>query len=166
MGLLNRVTIVWEAAIATVLAVASVLVAPLLGLDSASFLVGLIIGLVAAGTFLIVRVLEPVERGLDGLNDGTFEPNNPLRFRCEQLLADAQSGRALVKALSGSADKNAISAAQVSFAADQLKLQLDLQVQETWPCKTGKRVSRGAKRLPPRLIAFAWCTSNPVKTCV
>ena len=37
----------------------------------------------------------------------------------------------MVKTLSGSADKNAISAAQVSFAADQLKLRLDRQVEET-----------------------------------
>ncbi|SOB78305.1 methyl-accepting chemotaxis protein [Marinobacter sp. LV10R510-11A] len=131
MGLLDRVTVFWGSAIAIVLAVASVLVAPLLGLDPASLSIGLVIGLVAAAAFLIVRVLEPVDRGLDGLNNGTLDENHPLRSKCEQLLADARSGRALVEALSGSADKNAISAAQVSYAADQLKLQLDLQVQET-----------------------------------
>lgn len=131
MGLLDRATVFWGSAIAIVLAVASVLVAPLLGLDPASLSIGLVIGLVAAAAFLIVRVLEPVDRGLDGLNNGTLDENHPLRSKCEQLLADARSGRALVEALSGSADKNAISAAQVSYAADQLKLQLDLQVQET-----------------------------------
>lgn len=131
MGFLDRATIFWGGAIATVLAVACVMVAPLLGLDPASLFIGLILGLVVAGAFLIVRVLEPVERGLAGLNDGTLNQIHPLRSQCAQLLADAQSGRALLAALSGSADKNAISAAQVSFAADQLKLQLDLQVQET-----------------------------------
>ena len=131
MGLLDRATVFWGCSIAIVLAVASVLVAPLLGLDPASLSIGLVIGLVAAAAFLIVRVLEPVDRGLDGLNNGTLDENHPLRSKCEQLLADARSGRALVEALSGSADKNAISAAQVSYAADQLKLQLDLQVQET-----------------------------------
>lgn len=131
MGLLNRATIFWGGAIAIILAVASLLVAPLLSLDPASLFIGLIIGLVVAGTFLIMRVLEPVEHGLAGLNDDTLDQDHPLRSQCEPLLADARSGRALVKALSGSADKNAISAAQVSYAADQLKLQLDLQVQET-----------------------------------
>ena len=78
-----------------------------------------------------MRVLEPVDRGLAALTDGTLEENHPLHSRCQQLLADAQSGQELVKSLSGSADKSAISAAQVSYAADQLKLRLDLQVQET-----------------------------------
>lgn len=131
MGLLDRATIFWGSAVAIGLAVASVLVAPLLSLEPASLLIGLIIGLIFASAFLIVRVLEPVDRGLAGLNDGTLEEHHPVRSRCAQLLEDAQSGRALINTLSGSADKNAISAAEVSYAADQLKLRLDLQVRET-----------------------------------
>jgi len=131
MGLLDRATIFWGSAITIFLAVASGLVASLLGLDPASVVIGLVIGLGAAAVFLIVRVLEPVDRGLVGLNDGTLDENHLLRSRCEQVLANAQAGKALVGALAGSADKNAISAAQVSYAADQLKLQLDRQVQET-----------------------------------
>ncbi|WP_298448540.1 methyl-accepting chemotaxis protein [uncultured Marinobacter sp.] len=131
MGLLHRAAVFWGIAIAIVLAVVCVLVAPLLGLDPVSLSIGLLIGLVAATAFLIVKVLAPVDHGLDSLNDGTLEGNHPLRARCEKLLADAQTGKALAGALSGSADKSAISAAQVSYAADQLKLRLDLQVQET-----------------------------------
>lgn len=131
MGLLSRATIFLGSAVAIVLAVTSIRVAPLLSMDPASVFAGLIVGLGAATVFLIVRVLEPFERGLSGLIDGTLEENHPLRSRCEQLLTDARSGRGLVEVLSDSADKNAISAAQVSYAADQLKLQLDLQVQET-----------------------------------
>ena len=131
MGLLDRAAVFWGGAIGITLAIASALVAPLLGLDPASLVIGLAIGLVAAAGFLIVRVLEPIDRGLKDMNSGTLEEAHPLRSRCQALLADAQSGRALVEALSGSADKNAISAAQVSFAADQLKVQLERQVQET-----------------------------------
>jgi len=131
MGLLDRATIFFGSAIALVFAVAGFLMAPFLGLDAASLLIGLIIGLIVAALFLVMRVLEPVDRGLAALTDGTLEENHPLHSRCQQLLADAQSGQELVKTLSGSADKSAISAAQVSYAADQLKLRLDLQVQET-----------------------------------
>ena len=131
MGLLDRASILWGLAVAVVLAIISAVVAPLLGLEPASTLVGLVVGLVAAGGFLIVRVLEPTERGLKALNDGTLAEDHPLRAQCRQLLSDAKAGRALVETLSGSADRNAISAAQVSFAADQLKIRLDRQVEET-----------------------------------
>lgn len=131
MGLLDRATVFWGSVIAVVLAVVSFVVAPFLGLHPASLVIGLVIGLVAAAALLIVKVLEPVNRGLAGLNDGTLAENHPLRTRCERLLEDARSGRELIKTLAGSADKNAISAAQVSHAADQLKLRLDLQIQET-----------------------------------
>lgn len=131
MALLDRTTLLWGTAIALVAAVAAVLVAPVLGLDPASVAVGLISGLTLAGGYFILRVLEPVERGIRALNDGSLPDDHPLRGQCGELLADARAGRALVETLSGSADQNAISAAQVSFAADQLKLRLDRQVQET-----------------------------------
>jgi methyl-accepting chemotaxis protein len=118
-------------AVAGLLAVVCAAVAPLLGLEITSMLIGFVVGLVAAGGFMIVRVLEPTERGLKALNNGTLAEDHPLHAQCHQLLADARAGRALVETLSGSADRNAISAAQVSFAADQLKLRLDRQVEET-----------------------------------
>ncbi len=131
MGLLDRASILWGVALAVVFGIVCTLVAPLLGLEPASLLIGLVVGLVAAGGFLVVRVLEPTERGLKALNDGTLAEDHPLRAQCRQLLSDAKAGRALVETLSGSADRNAISAAQVSFAADQLKIRLDRQVEET-----------------------------------
>lgn len=130
MGLLDRKTALWGCAAAISIAVVGVLVAPLMGLEPASLFIGLIIGLVAATAFLIVRVLAPVDSGLDGLNDGTLEENHPLGSRFAHLLSDARSGKALVDALAGSADKNAISAAEVSYSVDQLRLRLDRQVQE------------------------------------
>ena len=131
MGLLDRTSILWGVAIAVVVAVAGVLGAPVVGLEPVSVLIGLLVGLVVAGGFLILRVLEPTERGLRALNDGSLAEDHPLHAQCAQLLADARAGRALVETLAGSADRNAISAAQVSFAADQLKLRLDRQVSET-----------------------------------
>ncbi|SHK32659.1 methyl-accepting chemotaxis protein [Marinobacter antarcticus] len=131
MGLLDRASVLWGVALAVILAVVCAVVAPLLGLEIASISIGLVAGLLAAGGFLVVRVLEPTERGLKALNDGTLADGHPLQAQCRQLLADANAGRALVETLSGSADKSAISAAEVSYAADQLKLRLDLQVQET-----------------------------------
>ena len=131
MGLLDRASVLWWMAVAGLLAVVCAAVAPLLGLEITSMLIGLVVGLVAAGGFMIVRVLEPTERGLKALSNGTLAEDHPLHAQCHQLLADARAGRALVETLSGSADRNAISAAQVSFAADQLKLRLDRQVEET-----------------------------------
>ncbi|PCM45096.1 methyl-accepting chemotaxis protein [Marinobacter sp. ANT_B65] len=131
MALLDRASIIWGMAIAVIFAVVCALVAQVLGLDLASILIGLVVGLVGASGFIIVRVLGPAELGLKALNDGTLADDHPLQTQCQQLISDAKAGRALIETLSGSADRNAISAAQVSHAADQLKLRLDLQVQET-----------------------------------
>lgn len=131
MALLERTTIIWGMAFAGVAATVGALVAPLLGLEPASVFIGLIGGLALASGYFIIRVLEPIERGVSGLNDDSLPENHPLRRQCGELLADARAGRALVETLASSADRNAISAAQVSFAADQLKLRLDRQVQET-----------------------------------
>ena len=92
---------------------------------------GVVIGLVVATAYLVLRVLEPVERSIKQLNAGELSADSPLGKQCASLLADAKAGRALVETLSGSADKSAISAAQVSYAADQLKIRLDRQVSET-----------------------------------
>ncbi|WP_370232047.1 methyl-accepting chemotaxis protein [Marinobacter nauticus] len=131
MGLLDRTAIIWGVGIAVALGIACILVAPLMGLDAASLSIGLLVGLAAAAGYLVLRVLEPIERGINDLNDGSLADNHPLRAQCAQLLADARAGKALVETLSASADKNAISAAEVSFAADQVKQRLDRQVEET-----------------------------------
>ncbi|MFL1464847.1 methyl-accepting chemotaxis protein [Marinobacter sp. DUT-3] len=131
MGLLLR-PVAWKGAIfAVVVAIIGVLAAPVTGLDAISLLVGILVGLVVATGYLVLRVLEPVERGLKELNSGQLSDGNPIADQCGQLVSDARVGRALVETLSGSADRNAISAAQVSYAADQLKLRLDRQVEET-----------------------------------
>ncbi len=131
MSFLDRAAMLWAIVLAGTLCVVCSLVAPLLGLDTVSLLTGLIAGLVVASVWFVLRVLDPLERGLVGLNDGSLTDDHPLRKPCARLLADADTGRKLVKALSGSADGNAISAAEVSWAVDQLKLRLDRQVEET-----------------------------------
>ena len=131
MGLLNRSDILWGVVAAVVIAVAAGVVAPLLGLEPGSVLIGLVLGLMAAGLYLIIRVLEPVERGIRQLNTGELDDDHPLARQCGALLSHARAGRALVEALSAGADQNAIATAQVSFAADQLKIRLDRQVEET-----------------------------------
>ena len=131
MGLLSRPVLVVGVSVAVVVAFGAFLVAPLIGLDSASLVAGVVIGLAVATADLVLRVLEPVERSIKQLNAGKLPADSPLGKQCASLLADAKAGRALVETLSGSADKSAISAAQVSHAADQLKNRLDRQVSET-----------------------------------
>lgn len=131
MGLLSRPVLVVGVSVAVVVAFGAFLVAPLIGLDSASLVAGVVIGLAVATAYLVLRVLEPVERSIKQLNAGKLPADSPLGKQCASLLADAKAGRALVETLSGSADKSAISAAQVSHAADQLKNRLDRQVSET-----------------------------------
>ncbi|WP_336366183.1 methyl-accepting chemotaxis protein [Marinobacter sp. C2H3] len=131
MGMWGRSTVLGGAVAAVVATAVAAGVAPMLGLDAVSAALGVIVGLAVAGTFLVLRVLEPLERGLRGLNDGTLPEDHPVRRQCADLLAQAKAGRALVETLSGNADRNAISAAQVSMAADQLKQRLDQQVEQT-----------------------------------
>ncbi|MDK8463664.1 methyl-accepting chemotaxis protein [Marinobacter sp. SS13-12] len=131
MGLLSRPILFMGVSVAVVVAIVATMGAPLIGLDGSSVLAGLVIGLVVATAYLVLRVLEPVERSLKQLSAGELSDESLLGKQCSGLLAEAKAGRALIEALSGSADKSAISAAQVSFAADQLKVRLDRQVSET-----------------------------------
>ncbi|MEC7816880.1 MAG: methyl-accepting chemotaxis protein [Pseudomonadota bacterium] len=131
MGILDRATIFWGVGSAIGLGIIGALVAPMLGLDVGALLIGLIIGLVGALAYFIVRVLAPLDRSLVELNEGTLADDHALHARFERLLSEARAGRALVDTLSESADRNAISAAEVSFAADQVKKRLDRQVEET-----------------------------------
>lgn len=116
---------------ALLLAIMGFVLAPFMGLDAISVLVGLTIGMAVASGFLVLRVLEPMERGFQRMLNGETVPDNPFGEAGRQLVADAETARSLIHRLSANADANAISAAEVSYASDQLKLRLDQQVQET-----------------------------------
>lgn len=131
MGLLNRPVLLVGVSVAIAVALVAMLGAPLIGLDGSSVLAGVLVGLVVATAYLVLRVLEPLERSLTQLSAGELSADSALGKQCAGLLTEAKAGRALIEALGGSADKSAISAAQVSFAADQLKVRLDRQVTET-----------------------------------
>ncbi|MDC0661611.1 methyl-accepting chemotaxis protein [Marinobacter sp. SS21] len=105
--------------------------APMLGLDPLSIVAGVILGLAAATGFLVLRVLEPLEHGLRQMLEGEVTADNPLGEPGQKLVADAETARSLIRRLSANADANAISAAEVSHASDQLKQRLDQQVRET-----------------------------------
>src|SRR5690606_41110944 len=102
MGLLDRKTVLWGAGVALLLGIVCFMVDPVLGLDLASLLVSLVVGLVAAAGDFIIRVLEPVERGIQGLNDGSHPAEHPLYNQCQQLLTEARAGRVLAASLSES----------------------------------------------------------------
>ena len=110
---------------------AGVLIAYVTAIDLASIMIGLAAGLAVASVFVTLRILAPAQRSLIRLSQGQLAPGHPLASLCAQLLSDAKAGRALLENLRHSANTNAISAAEVSYAADQLKLRLDRQVKET-----------------------------------
>ena len=91
---------------------------------------GFLLGVALAVLYLGFRVLGPIARGFEHATseDGGVSPI--LARLCPALARDADTGRKLVDALSSDADANAISAAEVSFAADQLKGRLDRQVDD------------------------------------
>lgn len=131
MQFIGRAAIIAVCAIALVVAVLGYFMSPMLGLDAASLVVGLILGLVVATLVLVIRVLDPMERGFARLEAGDEEEGNPAAKWIPSLLQRARAGQSLVDSLASGADANAISAAEVSFAADQLKSRLDRQVAET-----------------------------------
>ncbi|WP_203141587.1 methyl-accepting chemotaxis protein [Marinobacter mangrovi] len=101
------------------------------GLDLTALLIGLILGLSVATLIIVVRVLDPLEQGLARLEAGeTPAPQNPVARLCPSLMGRGSGGE-LIRSLTAGADANAISAAEVSFAADHLKARLDRQVEET-----------------------------------
>jgi methyl-accepting chemotaxis protein len=110
---------------------AGVLIAYVTAIDLASIMIGLAAGLAVASVFVTLRILAPAQRSLIRLSQGQLAPGHPLASLCAQLSSDAKAGRALLENLHQSANTNAISAAEVSYAADQLKLRLDRQVKET-----------------------------------
>ena len=74
--------------------------------------------------------MTPLIATVDRLARGELDQRHPWYSRLNPLLEQAAAGRALVETLSSSADQNAVSAAEVSWAADQLKQRLDQQVNE------------------------------------
>ena len=93
MGFLERPVLVAGATLALGVAVGAALVAPLIGLDIASVMVGVVLGLAIASVYFVLRVLEPLERGLKLLDSGQLPEKSPLRGRCPRLLAEAEAGR-------------------------------------------------------------------------
>ena len=130
MGLLDRFNTM-GVAVAVVLACNHPLVAPLLGLEPASTLVGLVVGLVAAGGLLIVRVLEPTagaqgpERWHAGRRSSAPGPVSAVAFRCESRAGSG--GYPLRKARTGTL----FPPRKSRLPADQVKIRLDRQVEET-----------------------------------
>lgn len=74
--------------------------------------------------------VAPGRQALQQMARGDLSESHPLHPHFRTLLEEAAAGRALTDTLSGSADQNAVSAAEVSWAADQLKQRLDRQVSE------------------------------------
>ncbi|WP_165855582.1 methyl-accepting chemotaxis protein [Marinobacter sp. JSM 1782161] len=117
---------------ALVIALVPALAGYFLGLDMIALITGLILGLAIAALVLVVRVLYPLEKALvDAEAGGAVPESSPLMKLCPSLAAGSRAGGGVVDSLAGSADANAISAAEVSHAADQLKSRLDRQVEET-----------------------------------
>ncbi len=130
MGGLSRSVLRGVLLLGAVTVVVAALLFHFLGLDWPSVSVGTILGLLVAGGFMMFRGLIPLERSLDLLNEGKLDASDPLAAHCENILSQATLGKVLIESLSDTADKNAVSTAQISFAADQLKIRLDRQVAE------------------------------------
>jgi len=117
-----------------VIGAATVLVAALLfyvfGLDWVAVSIGVVIGLLVSGGFLMLRALIPLETGIRLLSEGKLDSSGPAARELGPLIDKVSAGEVLMESLSGTADKNAVSAAEVSFSADQLKRRLDQQVEE------------------------------------
>jgi methyl-accepting chemotaxis protein len=131
MVFLNRTTKVWGLLALLVALAGCALIGLGTAIDLTSIMIGLVSGLMVAAFFVILRILAPAQRDLVHLSKGQLAADHPLASLCAELLSDAKAGRALLENLRHSANTNAISAAEVSYAADQLKLRLDRQVKET-----------------------------------
>ncbi|MDX1756538.1 MAG: methyl-accepting chemotaxis protein [Marinobacter sp.] len=131
MRLLKGRVAVAGAIVALLLAIVGHSLALFLTLEPISILIGLTLGMAVATGFFVLRVLEPLDRGLQCMLKGELDPDNPLGEAGRKLVTDAETARSLIRRLSANADANAISAAEVSYNSDQLKLRLDQQVRET-----------------------------------
>ena len=101
-----------------------------LGLDWVAVSIGVAVGLVVAGGYIMLRALIPLETAIRLLSEGTLTPSDRMADQFGSALEKVSAGKVLMESLSGTADRNAVSAAQVSFSADQLKRRLDQQVEE------------------------------------
>lgn len=89
----------------------------------------LVTGMIAATLWWRV-VMTPLLATPERLARGELDRRHSWYPRLQLLIEQAAAGAALVDTLSSSADQNAVSAAEVSWAADQLKQRLDQQVGE------------------------------------
>ncbi|MEH6354720.1 MAG: methyl-accepting chemotaxis protein [Marinobacter sp.] len=131
MVFLDRAAKGWGLLTLLVTLVGSALIAFVTAIDLVSIMIGLALGLTVASFFVTLRIFAPAQRSLIQLSQAQLAKGHPLASLCAQLLSDAKAGRALLENLRHSANINAISAAEVSYAADQLKLRLDRQVNDT-----------------------------------
>ncbi|SFR53019.1 methyl-accepting chemotaxis protein [Marinobacter daqiaonensis] len=131
MGVSNRFLAV--AGLLAIVLVAAITAGTLALAGGGAWMAAVVSGLAALLVIAIAwrLVLVPSERALQALAEGRLDSSDPLYARFRGLLRDADTGRVLTETLSASADQNAISAAEVSWAADQIKQRLDRQVGET-----------------------------------
>lgn len=91
----------------------------------------LLIALLLVTTLVLYAItIAPTRAAINTLGKDTPVNSNWLSSKLEQLIKGCQSGQEVGDRLSSSSNQNAISAAEVSHAADKLKNQLDTQVQE------------------------------------
>ncbi|MEX0606211.1 MAG: methyl-accepting chemotaxis protein [Marinobacter sp.] len=130
MSLITRGVAVRCTAILGAVLVAVLVLASFLKISLASVLLAFIAGAVAmlGGLYF---VLAPLNRDMVRVAEARHDELEILPHLCPKLIQEASSGRAIFETLSSGADANAISAAEVSFAADHLKTRLDRQVEET-----------------------------------
>ena len=117
------------------------------GLDWAAVCLGVIVGLVVASGYLMLKALVPLEQGIRKLNEGSLDPADPFAAQCQAALTRATAGQALVDTLAGNADSNAQSTAQVASDADHLKSQLDHQVTGTISAEGRKSLTDAIDRV-------------------
>ncbi|WP_166268104.1 methyl-accepting chemotaxis protein [Marinobacter caseinilyticus] len=107
-----------------------VLLSSLLNWSLPGMLSGFLGGLVVLAVCLGM-VTSPLKADQAAVARGQTHDLKVLPLLFPKLLREAEAGRNIMAALSSGANANAISAAEVSYAADHLKKRLDHQVKET-----------------------------------
>ena len=86
---------------------------------------------VLGGLAVAVPLTTLLNRVLREAGQGSLDESSLLRGVMPELFRKARTGEALEQTLVEGADANAVSAAQVSYAADRLRSRLDRQVENT-----------------------------------
>lgn len=131
MGMPNRFLVVAGLLSLLAIAVAAGVVSHLSAGNSWLVLMLTAVVVVLVGVFWWRWLVVPVREATGQLSRGQLAPTHRWYPHLEPLLEQAAAGRTLIDTLSSSADQNAVSAAEVSWAADQIKQRLDRQVEET-----------------------------------